>query len=505
MQRRSKDEAGFLRTTIAPALACCVAPARNASCFDWWIVELLAPGTIVADRYQLIRKRGAGGVGSVWLAHDLSLDSFCGLKLIDSRQANAAELGVRAEREARSAAQLRGTHVIDVFEHGIWNGIPFIAMEYLEGEDLRERLTRTARLSPEQTYRIVAQIARALARAHSIGIIHRDLKPDNIFLVPGDEDEVAKLLDFGIARHEAYSAEIKTTQTGSLVGTPCYVSPEQALGATIDWRTDLWALGVIVFECLTGKLPFASEALGELMLMILSEPIPALTQHNAALPKAIDDWWYRASRRDPAARFQSAKELADALATALTIQPRLEVPDIRPLGLRALSVSSPAVPLSTATPDEHVPVAENASGGWRSANSLADDDADIPARRPPLLTQRSPFLAGAVVLSAVVLISVFARTDDGVAERPPALLRHSLVGALPVPKISEVDRAVSAPKPVPKRAAPKVKARPAAQTAPWPKPAPPVLKEPPRACEREPAPAESHELREPGDVPDYGI
>jgi serine/threonine protein kinase len=478
-----------LLTAIPPAGAGCAARPRNASCYDKPIVELLAPGTIVADRYRLIRKRGSGGVGSVWLAHDLSLDSFCGIKLIDVRQANAAELSVRCEREARSAAQLRCTHVIDVFEHGIWNGIPFIAMEFLDGEDLGERLKRTARLNPARTYHIVAQVARALVRAHGIGIVHRDLKPDNVFLVPGDEHEIAKLLDFGIARHSVYSEEIKTTQAGSLIGTPCYLSPEQARGETVDWRSDLWALGIIVFECLTGRLPFESDALGELVLMILCKPIPAMRHYNPALPQAIDGWWQRACARDPAERFQSAKQLADALATALAVHPRLEIPDIVPLALRSQGAASLA-PVSlpaAAAPDERLPV---------------------PRLRP--LPRRWLLPATVAAVLAIVAISTISRARDlGVGKGPPALLRRSPAAALPLPTIepdrgsvrAEARRAVPAPRRGPVRPIPAVRRRHAPENPPRMRPAQSMRKEPSQACERDVPEAETPKAA----IPDYGI
>lgn len=284
----------------------------------------------MAGRYRLVRMLGSGGMGTVWLAHDLSLDSECALKLIDDDKAASEEVRIRFEREARAAAQVRGAHVVDIFDHGEHEGVPFIAMEYLDGEDLEERLRRIGRLDGESTYRVIAQVSRALSRAHSLGIVHRDLKPENIFLVQGDEHEIAKVLDFGIAKHDTYSLRDKATKTGSFLGTPYYVSPEQARGKAIDYRSDLWSLGVIAFQCLTGRPPFESEALGELMGLILYEDLPMPSARNPELPPALDEWWQRAAARDPEQRFQSAKELADSLAVALGIQQLLAVPYIPP-------------------------------------------------------------------------------------------------------------------------------------------------------------------------------
>ena len=292
-------------------------------------MQPLSSGIVVADRYRLERKLGAGGMGSVWLATDLSLDSTCAIKLVDPDKVGNAEVRVRFQREARAAAQIRSANVVDVFDHGLWQNVPFIVMEYLEGEDLGARLDRQGRLDLRETYDIVSQVARALVRAHAMGIVHRDLKPENIFLVPGDDHEVAKVLDFGIAKLDQYSLRDKTTKTGSFMGTPYYMSPEQARGKNIDWRSDLWALGVIVFQCLTGKPPFESEALGDLMGMILYDPIPRITDRDSSLPPEIETFWERAINRDRELRFQSAKELSDALAETSMLE-RREVPTLPP-------------------------------------------------------------------------------------------------------------------------------------------------------------------------------
>ncbi len=279
-----------------------------------------AEGVVVKGRYRLTRQLGRGGMGSVWLADDLSLDTQCAVKVIDDDKAILPEVRVRFAREAKAAAQLRGPHVVDVFDRGEHEGVLYLAMEYLEGEDLGSRLMRTGALDPETTYRIIAHVARALTNAHALGIVHRDLKPENVFLIPGYDGEIAKVLDFGIAQHEAYALKDRATRTGSFMGTPFYVSPEQARGKITDSRTDLWSLGVIAFECLTGAPPFESESLGDLMGLILYEPLPMPTQRNPRLPPAVDAWWERAAAREREERFQSAQELADALREALGLE-----------------------------------------------------------------------------------------------------------------------------------------------------------------------------------------
>ncbi|MGC4086340.1 MAG: serine/threonine-protein kinase [Polyangiaceae bacterium] len=330
-------------------------------------------GVLVAGRYRLVRKLGAGGMGAVWLAHDISLDSACALKLIDDEKAQSEEVRVRFEREARAAAQLRGAHVVDVFDHGEWEGTLYIAMEYLQGEDLGARLERLGTLDTATTYRFVAHVARALVRAHANGIVHRDLKPENIFLVQGDdEEEIAKVLDFGIAKHDAYSLQDKATRTGSFLGTPFYVSPEQARGKSTDYRSDLWSLGIIVFQCLTGRPPFESEALGELMGLILYEELPRPSARNPELPATLDAWWERAASRDREQRFQSAKELADALGHALGISRTVAVPSIPPRR-PSMADGSGAFAPANAT-GSYPPVAAGARVSTPSLPSFSDPD-----------------------------------------------------------------------------------------------------------------------------------
>jgi serine/threonine-protein kinase len=275
----------------------------------------LQPNVVIAERFRLNRQLGRGGMGSVWHATHLGLDVPCALKFIEGENALLPEAHARFEREAKAAAQLRSPHVVQILDHGVWQGTPYIAMELLDGEDLGKRLLRSGRLAPHEVVKIVSQVSRALAKAHAVGIVHRDLKPDNIFLVRDDDREIAKVLDFGIAKAAGNVVDGSATKTGAMLGTPYYMSPEQAQGTkAVDHRSDLWSLAVIVFQALTGRLPFESEALGDLLVKIIVTPVPVPSQMAGGLPPSFDAWWARASQRDPAQRFQSAKELADSLA-----------------------------------------------------------------------------------------------------------------------------------------------------------------------------------------------
>jgi serine/threonine-protein kinase len=359
-------------------------------------VEFAVDGFVVARRYALGRKIGSGGMGTVWLAHDQLLDRVCALKIVDPEKASSEEVRKRFLREARATAQIRSVHVVEVFEHGVWDGLPFIVMELLDGEELGARLERIGRLEPEAAYRIIAQIARGLSRAHALGIVHRDLKPENVFLVPRDGEEIVKVLDFGIAHHVVYSPRDKATQAGAVMGTPCYMSPEQALGETTDWRADLWALGVLAYQCLTGKLPFFHDAIGGLLTQILYEPIPSIREANPELPKAVEHFWHRAAERDPQKRFQTAAEMSDALADALGFE-RLAVPLL--------------VPCSEALSVELADLDGASDSGAEFAARLGSDvpveleNAELVTRFRRRARRRSPWVWGfAGALASVVLV-----------------------------------------------------------------------------------------------------
>ena len=269
-------------------------------------------GRILGGRYRLERQLGEGGFGTIWRAEQLVLGAPVALKLIDlaiARQAGALE---RFLREAQASAALRSPHVVQVLDYGVEGDQPFIAMELLEGETLAERLHRVGRLAPSEALRVVTHVARAMSRAHECNIVHRDLKPENVFLVRNEDDEIAKVLDFGVAKMKSsvFVAESAQTRTGSLIGTPHYMSPEQVQGnKTVDFRSDLWALGIIAFEMFTGQRPFLGNALGDLVLQICVRDIPKPSQ-IAPVPAGFDEWFARASERDQEKRFQSARDLA---------------------------------------------------------------------------------------------------------------------------------------------------------------------------------------------------
>jgi serine/threonine-protein kinase len=284
---------------------------------------------LVAGKYELVKLIGRGGMGSVWEGRHASLGSRVAIKFIDSEHAKSREAQSRFVHEAQAAARIQSRHAVQIFDHGVTDdGRAYMVMELLVGETLDKRIDRLGRLGLEDTARILGQVCRALQRAHDCGIVHRDLKPDNIFLVrsPDEDEEVAKVLDFGVAKITLTSGDSRLTsgtKTGAVLGTPYYMSPEQARGfRSVDWRTDLWSLGVIAYECVTGVLPFEGESVGDLLVKICTSPVPVPSEKNPELPAIFDAWFARALDREPKRRFDSAAELAELLARAAGVAPR---------------------------------------------------------------------------------------------------------------------------------------------------------------------------------------
>ncbi|MGH7270306.1 MAG: serine/threonine-protein kinase [Polyangiaceae bacterium] len=293
---------------------------------------LVAPGAIVAGKYRLDALIGEGGMGSVWSAMHVGLGQAVAIKLVSRELVRSAEALRRFDAEAKAAAQLRSRHVVQVFDNGtLEDGTPYIAMELLRGESLYTRIHRDGPVTPGEAVEILWQCCKALGRAHAAGIVHRDIKPDNIFLSQSQDDDAlcVKILDFGIAKFAANPNDQGSTRTGAVLGTPLYMSPEQARGLkTIDHRTDLYSLGLVAYTMLTGNLAFSSDSFGDLLLQICTAPLPSLCAGAPALPPAVDVWFSRACARAPEERFASAQEFADALRVACGSDVRAPAPSL---------------------------------------------------------------------------------------------------------------------------------------------------------------------------------
>lgn len=354
----------------------------------------MTEGRVIHGRYRLLSKLGQGGMGSVWRGIHIELGTPVAVKLIDPNVAGSPVALRRFKREAQAAASLRGSNVVQLLDYGIDEAVPYIVMELLEGESLTSRLSRMAPLSPRETSRILMQVGKALARAHALNIVHRDLKPDNIFIVRDGDDEITKVLDFGIAKTmspEAFEASIQT-KSGAILGTPHYMSPEQAAGrSSVDHRSDIWSLGVIAFECLTGCRPFNGATLGGLVLAICAEPIP-LPSEVGSVPRGINEWFSRCVCREQAGRFQTITEAINALRI-ICDPPSVSTPP-EPLWEQSGHASTLQYPreVTLRAPDSRIPSSQ-------VAGPVEQETLSSASRTLGLIHGRRPTIAYAALLS----------------------------------------------------------------------------------------------------------
>jgi serine/threonine-protein kinase len=330
-------------------------------------------------------------MGSVWVADHLALKTQVVVKFMSPELAASPDAVARFSREAAAAAQIKSPHVVQMLDHGITaDQVPFIAMELLEGQDLAHRLTeRGGRLPLPEIADIVGQVAKALGRAHERGIVHRDIKPENIFLCEaGGGETFVKLVDFGIAKSTEGGGSLgNATKTGSTIGTPYYMSPEQLVGSrSLDSRSDLWSLGIVAYQAAVGTKPFDAETLGALVVIIHTAILPTPSHAAPDLPASFDAWFAKACAKDPAARFSTAKELADALA-AVARGERWSAP---PLPTQRGTVAIPALAASNAP--------------------LSSSSAPIPAGSGPVIGAAPVQVLGAAPLAGNA-------TDGGIGLR----------------------------------------------------------------------------------------
>ncbi|MBW2456968.1 MAG: serine/threonine protein kinase, partial [Deltaproteobacteria bacterium] len=332
--------------------------------------------------------------------------------------------------------RLRTPHVVRVHEHGLDGSTPFIGMELLEGEDVHTRLRREKRLSLDETVRIVAQTAKGLRAAHAAGIIHRDLKPQNIHLSIEDGEQVVKVLDFGVAKMTEELGE--GTQEGVVVGSPHYMSPEQARGhETLDHRSDLWGLAGIAFRAITGHLAFSGKSAGDVAVKICSDPLPLPTHFAPDMPPELDGFFLKAFARERDDRYQSADDLARALAEAVRLasdSPSFPPSPSHPgaLALPSDSGHPPPAPFGPAvlsdlgaTPppeDMHTPATGPSTAGVAGSVPPAQDPygLDIDALAVAARRRRRAVIVVAVSVIGLVVAAGFAVVGVGIAPGDPA-------------------------------------------------------------------------------------
>jgi serine/threonine-protein kinase len=294
-------------------------------------------------------------MGSLWVADHLRLRVPVVVKFIAAELAENAEARSRFEREASATMAAKSPNVVQILDYGFTEqGIPFIAMELLEGEDLAKKIEREVRIGPNEYADILRQACRGLTRAHTQGIVHRDIKPENIYLSSFDGELCVKVLDFGIAKADNPMFGLRATKTGVLLGTAYYMSPEQTMGAkNVDRRTDLWSLGVVSYYALTGVRPFASEAIGVLVRDISTTPITPPSRFVPELGPAIDAWMAQALARDPAERFTSAKDMSVAFDAAVVEWRKAVIAEMQPTPPPVLTGAAPNNQWTPAGPSQN--------------------------------------------------------------------------------------------------------------------------------------------------------
>jgi serine/threonine-protein kinase len=419
-------------------------------------------GRTLDDRYAIVRLLGQGGMGAVYEARHTGTGRRVAVKIILGVGAQNVDHVARFEREARAVGAVESDYIAQVFDTGRdrETGAPYIAMEFLEGEDVQALIERLGPLPIDLALRIALQACLGLERAHAAGVIHRDIKPANLFLARKEHGaRVVKLLDFGVAKITASGPEDHgLTKTGAMVGSPLYMSPEQARGSGgVDARSDLWSLGITLFQAIAGRRPNDGvQGLGELLILICSTPAPWLQTVAPWAPAEVAQVVRRALTIDPAARFGSAGEFADALRALLPYGHAIVDPMLVPLGATTRSFAAPQPP----------PLAQSAAVPAITLGTTGLDPraVAVPPRRPVGL-----FVGGAAVLALLGAGGAYWARSQG-APLPAASGVAASASAIPAPPVSAAMSAAPAPAAPPLQPSAVVAPAPVASVPPGPLP-----------------------------------
>jgi serine/threonine-protein kinase len=394
-------------------------------------------GSVLSGRYLIERLLGTGGMGAVYQAEHTHMHKRLAVKVLHPEMTRMPEVVARFEREAMAAAHIEHPNVAAATDFGkLDDGSFFLVLEYVEGEDLRAAVAR-GRMSVARACHVARQMASALARAHGLGVVHRDLKPENVMLVEreGDPDFV-KVLDFGIAKvpmgglgaGSKGNGEV-LTQLGMVYGTPEYMAPEQALGQEIDARADLYALGVILFEMLTGKRPYEHESKVTLLGMHVTAPIPKVRERapDAGIPAELEAVVARLMAKEATARYESAKELIEALDAA-TAPAAQRGPSSEAFAVGPTSLAQPAVPapFSGRLSLPSLP---------RVAQRARDSLNDALQKAPPWVTPRRVAIAGAGVAALILATAVWPSGKGKATPSPSRSLVPKVLARVVAPNL----------------------------------------------------------------------
>jgi eukaryotic-like serine/threonine-protein kinase len=304
-------------------------------------------GTVLSGRYKLEAKLGSGGMSTVYLARDATLDRDVAVKVMHREMSEQEDQLERFRQEARAVAKLSHPNVVAVIDAGEDGGHPYIVFEYVEGETLKQRISRVGPLDTQDALAYAIEIARGLTVAHARNMVHRDIKPQNVLI---DSEGRAKLTDFGISRQLEQDG---MTATGRVLGTTDYVAPEQAMGRAVDPRSDVYSLGVVLYEMLTGQVPFQADSQVGVAMKHVNEELPDVQQRRPEVSAAAALVVERATTKDPAQRYQEVGEMIDDLATALEVE-----------AARAGSTTGEATSVLDAVPPPQRKLSGGSRGSW---------------------------------------------------------------------------------------------------------------------------------------------
>jgi serine/threonine protein kinase len=462
---------------------------------------MLEAGQVIDGKYRITRLIGTGGMGAVYEGENVLIRRRVAIKVLHADSATNTDIIRRFEREAQAAGEIGNDHILEVLDLGsLPTGDRFMVMEYLDGETLSQRIERYGRLTPEQIAPIARQFLTALVSAHAAGIIHRDLKPENIFILrsKAGRADFVKLIDFGVSKFSRpfKEGEHRMTRANAVLGTPCYMSPEQARGASeTDVRSDIYSCGVILFEAVTGRLPFEGESFNDLMFKIALSDAPSVLQFEPALDTEFAAIVAHAIVRDPSLRYATAEEFADALDRWMR---KNNLTDSLSIGHAGPSPVHVSVNKHTETLSLDEEIDSISLGETNSDESWARSKAETPARPPKEKSRTVLVLAAAVAGVAVTLgIGAMVRTrPDPVAARPR--VDTAAIAATPPSAVPTLPPAIVASAPY---TAQRLAPLPTSATEPAPS-APPHRQEPPaRPAAGAPHPASSGAPAKPKTAP----
>lgn len=349
------------------------------------MVPPVVSGDILGGRYRIIEMIGQGGMGSVFVAEHTTIGKHVAIKVLGEDFAHRATLVERFVQEARAASLIRHPHIVDITDFGfVREGLPYFVMEYLEGQTLAQRIADQRRIPWPAARDIMLQICAALQAAHDKGVIHRDMKPDNIFLIDrGGTGPFVKVLDFGIAKIVA-DEDKNLTKTGTVMGTAAYMSPEQAQSLSLDTRTDIYATGVVLYEMLTGRVPFDAGGFVGVLTKHITERVPSMRSlaPQAKIPRALDRAVLRALHKDRNDRYATADELAASLHALGEDGGATRWRRFAPLGLTAgLALAGAVWGIAAASDSDALPVPSpkpRAAAGTRLPKTPTPDSPPVP-------------------------------------------------------------------------------------------------------------------------------